>query len=74
MTIDEYINWLFKIGMGWLGWSPQAVRQAHIQELYLAYEGKVDMLKACYGGGDEKDKKNKPLNSVEEFDRIFGVR
>jgi hypothetical protein len=77
MTIGEYIQWLYKIGMGWLGWKPKEVRECHLQELHLAYEGKIEMLKACYGGGDSKEdeKKNfQRVDTVEAFDKLFGAR
>lgn len=53
MTFEEYLEWLFKIGTGWLGWPPAVVLGSTMRELRLAYEGKVDMLKAVYGGTEK---------------------
>ena len=42
-----------KRGMGWLGWTENETLNASIENIYLAYEGKREMLKAIYGGGEE---------------------
>lgn len=72
------MTWLVKAGCGWLGYTPSVVRESHLQDIHEAYEGKLEMLKACYGGGDD-DKKNKSKsikhkNTVEDFDLITGNR
>lgn len=53
MTFAEYLDWLFKIGTGWLGWPPPIVLGCTMRELLLAYQGKIDMLKAIHGGGEK---------------------
>jgi len=47
-------------------------------DIHEAYEGKIEMLKACYGSGEESKDKPKVANrrsaTIEEFDKITGAR
>lgn len=45
-----------KIGTGWLGWTEQEVLDTSILVIVQAYEGRVDMLKECFGSGDQDQK------------------
>lgn len=45
---------LYRIGTGWLGWSPADTWAATPAEIAQAFEGKVAMLKAIHGSGDEE--------------------
>ena len=64
MSFDELLLWLYKAGTGWLGWTPDTTRSAHMQEIILAYEGKIDQLKAVHGSSDDKNGKPKKANNV----------
>lgn len=56
-----------KIGTGWLGWSEQETLDTSIPTILLAYEGRVEMLKACFGGSDEPEpEKRKPNEASPE--------
>lgn len=50
---DAYAE-LFRIGTGWLGWSAADTWAATPAEIAQAFEGKVSMLKAIHGAGDEE--------------------
>ena len=65
---------MIKQGCGWLGWTPDQVRSAHLRDLHLACEGRIEMLRACFGGGEEDKPQNRPIKTAEDFDRTFGVR
>jgi hypothetical protein len=52
----EHHTRLFKLATGWLGWSPEDAWNATPGEIKAAYEGRLDMLKAIFGGGEEKPK------------------
>lgn len=41
--------------MGWLGWTEQQTLNTSMPAIVLAYEGRMDMLKACFGTGDNPD-------------------
>jgi hypothetical protein len=68
------MDWLIEVGCGWLGWTPEAVRGAHLQDIHLAYKGKIKMLQACYGSPEENEK-TKPVRerpaTLENFDKMF---
>ena len=70
------MSWAIEIGCGWLGWTPQTVRNSHLQDLSNAYIGKIKMLQACYGGGEEETKRavKKQPATLEKFEELFGAR
>lgn len=75
MTFEELMKWLYKAGTGWLGWNPDIVRAAHMQEIILAYEGKTEQLKAVYGVNDKKENagmKRTKAHDASSFDKMFG--
>ena len=45
--------------MGWLGWTEEQTLDTTMRGIWLAYEGRGEMLKAIFGGG--KDKAGRPL-------------
>lgn len=53
MSLAEYHAWLFKTATGWLGWSPAEALASPMPMIEAAYEGRVDMLKAIFGGSDK---------------------
>lgn len=55
MTFDELLRWLYKVATGWLGWTPDVARSAHMQEIIMAYEGYTDMLIAVHGSGTKNN-------------------
>ena len=60
---------LYRIGAGWLGWTPEATLDATPAEITEAFKGRQDMLRAIFGGKDDKPKDDRPLN--EKFRSIF---
>lgn len=50
----EYLDRLFRIGTGYIGWTPAETLAASPAELQAAYEGRLDLLKAIFGTGDEE--------------------
>ncbi len=42
--------------MGWLGWTEQQTLDTTIPAIETAFRGRVEMLKACFGSGDDKPK------------------
>jgi hypothetical protein len=61
---------LFKLATGWLGWTPEAAWSATPGEIKAAYEGRLDMLKAIFGGGEEKS----PANNEAALAAFFRAR
>lgn len=60
-TSTEPISWpeayaqLYRIGTGWLGWTPADTWAATPNEITEAFEGKVAQIKAIHGVSDETD-------------------
>jgi hypothetical protein len=55
MSFAEYHEKLFGIATGWLGWSPETAWDATPSEIIVAYQGKLDMLKAVFGSSKEAE-------------------
>jgi Phage tail assembly chaperone protein, TAC len=53
MPFAEYHTQLYRIGTGWLGWSPETTWNATPREITEAYGAHVEQLKAIYGAGDQ---------------------
>lgn len=45
--------------MGWIGWSEADTLDTTMSGILLAYEGRMDLLKSIFGGGDDADKHGK---------------
>lgn len=50
---DAYAE-LYRIGTGWLGWTPAETWAATPTEISEAYKGKIGMLQAIHGGADRE--------------------
>lgn len=70
MPFKEYHARLYKIGTGWLGWSPETTWNATAKEITDAYSGHLEMLRAIYGGADNEEQ-TRPTDKPDEavFDR-----
>ena len=64
---DAYAE-LFRLGTGWLGWSPVDTWAATPAEIAQAFKGHVAMLKAIHGAGDEE-----PTTGPSEAQRAANV-
>ena len=68
MTFADFHSRLFRIGTGWLGWTPAQAWAATPSEILAAHEGRTDMLKAIFGGGEDKPKtKGKLSDRLRDF-------
>ncbi|MEP9348549.1 hypothetical protein [Xanthobacter sp. KR7-225] len=54
MSLAEFYAWLFKAATGWLGWPPAVALATPIPQIEAAFEGRMEMLKAIFGGGEGK--------------------
>ncbi len=58
------------MGTGWLGWTEQQTLDTSIPAIELAYDGRIEMLKMCFGSGE--DAKPKPSGPPAGKD-VFAV-
>jgi len=69
-AFGDYLTGLYRIGTGWLGWSPDTTLDATPAEIIEANKGRMEMLKAIFGGGEkEKAKDDRPLE--DKFRSVF---
>lgn len=68
---SEYLSGLYKIGTGWLGWTPEITLDATPAEIMLAHDGRMSMLKAIFGSTD--DKTDRPQSDISLDDKFRGV-
>ncbi|CCB65389.1 hypothetical protein [Hyphomicrobium sp. MC1] len=52
LSFREHLLNLYKIGTGWLGWTPDVTLDATPSEIMLAYDGRIELLKAVFGTSD----------------------
>lgn len=70
VPFNVHLESLYKLGTGWLGWTPENTLDATPAEIQLAYEGRLDMLKAIFGSSEKAASADtRPLN--EKFKTIF---
>ena len=72
VTFGEHRAQLYRIATGWLGWTPDVALDATPVEIMEAYKGRLDMLKAVFGGGDE-DESAKPAKKPQSADHFKAV-
>ncbi|MCA0996300.1 phage tail assembly chaperone [Alloyangia pacifica] len=69
----EVISWpeayaqLYRIGTGWLGWTPADTWAATPNEITQAFEGKVAQLKAIHGVSDETDAETNSRDPIGHY-------
>jgi hypothetical protein len=66
IAFDEYHARLFGIATGWLGWTPDTAWHATPAEIIAAHKGRLEMLKAIYGGDDQAPAPDKPKNLADK--------
>lgn len=54
VSFADHLTGLYRIATGWIGWPPDVALDATPAEITEAYKGRLDMLKAIFGGGDEQ--------------------
>lgn len=53
MSQAQFHAWLLKIATGWLGWTEEQALATRMTTIMAAYEGRLEMLKAIFGGADK---------------------
>jgi hypothetical protein len=55
ISYDDYFDTLYRIATGWLGWEPNAAWDATPAEIIKAKKGRIELLRAIFGGEDKQD-------------------
>lgn len=69
----DHLARLYRIGTGWLGWTPQDTLDATPTEIMQAYEGRMEMLRAIFGGSEETAAKPDPRSLDDKFKALFAT-
>lgn len=54
VSFADHLAGLYRIATGWIGWPPEVALDATPAEITEAYKGRLDMLKAIFGGNSEE--------------------
>jgi hypothetical protein len=71
VTFADHLMGLYRLATGWLGWTPDVALDCTPTEIREAYKGRLEMLKAIFGGGDETDKPTGKPKSADDYKRVF---
>jgi len=74
VSFSEHLTQLYRIGTGWLGWTPATTLDATPAEITEAYKGRVDMLKAIFGGESPTKSKATSDDDIRQAFRDLNAR
>jgi hypothetical protein len=69
VPFSEHLRHLYRIATGWIGWTPETALDCTPGEITEAYKGRLEMLKAIFGG---EDANAKPRDLNSKIRQIFG--
>lgn len=72
ITYAEAHAELFKIATGWLGWTPADAWSASPAEIKLAFKGRLELLRAEFGGEEPTGKPKAPATLDDKFTALMG--
>ncbi len=70
-SFADYLSGLYRIGTGWLGWTPADTLDATPAEIIEAHKGRLEMLRAVFGGKEETAKPS-AIGLDDKFKVAFG--
>ncbi|MBS0237080.1 MAG: hypothetical protein JSR89_01500 [Proteobacteria bacterium] len=73
VSFRDHLLQLYKIGTGWLGWTPDVTLDATPSEIMLAYEGRIELLKAVFGTGDPDKAEADGMDLDSKLKAAFGT-
>lgn len=73
LSFAEHLQQLYRVGTGWLGWTPDATLDATPAEIMEAHRGRMDMLKAIFGSADEEPAQTDTRPLDDKFRAVFGA-
>jgi hypothetical protein len=75
VSFSEHLTNLYRIGTGWLGWTPATTLDATPAEITEAYKGRIELLKAVFGGDQEtKTKPKATAGQIKDAFRLLGAQ
>lgn len=74
VSFAEHLQHLYRIGTGWLGWTPATTLDATPAEIMEAYKGRLDLLKSIFGDGGDTTPKPDSRSLDDKFRAVFSSR
>lgn len=71
---SEHLASLYRIGTGWLGWTPADTLDATPSEIMEAYKGRLELLRSIFGGKDDAPDKQSDMPLDDKVKGLFGGR
>ncbi|RVD66407.1 hypothetical protein [Mesorhizobium sp. M7A.F.Ca.ET.027.03.2.1] len=59
------------IAIGWLGWSEEQALASDVNAIMVGYEGRCDMLRSIFGGGEERPPPPLPVMTPSVLKAMF---
>lgn len=73
IPFPQFLEGLYKIGTGWIGWSADQTLNATPMEIMRAHSGRMDMLRAVFGSDEKTQKKPAtPEDLNKKFRAVLG--
>lgn len=72
VPFNEHLAGLYRIGTGWLGWTPKDTLDATPAEIMEAYKGRLEMLKGIFGSGENETPDRSTLSLDEKVKTALG--
>lgn len=73
VSVEEFHASLYKIGTGWLGWTPRDTLSSTIGQIMGAYEGRIEQLQAIFGSSEEAARLPTPEELPFKIDAILST-
>ena len=67
IPFSEYLANLYRLGTGWLGWTPKDTLDSTPAEIMEAYKGRLELLRSIFGGKEEAPS---PASDIPLDDKI----
>lgn len=64
MSLDDYLDHMLELGMGWMGWTEAETLDTSIPAIALAYDGRIKMLQSIFGKGEAKPDESAPADEA----------
>ncbi|MEX0404049.1 hypothetical protein ABGN05_00055 [Aquibium sp. LZ166] len=72
VPFSDYLANLYRIGTGWLGWTPKDTLEATPLEILEAYKGRLELLRSVFGGKEDAPDSKSDMPLDQKFKTAFG--
>lgn len=73
VTFAEHLQSLYRIGTGWLGWTPDTTLDSTPHEIMEAHKGRIELLQAVFGSAEAQAPKPSDADLTAKFRSLFNT-